>query len=105
MGSVHLAGLGTRPEVGSSAWKGNGPDRSDQAGDAAVKTPKRPKQPKRAVASRKTKPGTADWRWADPKSLKVNPKFQRLIPAQSRAEYLALSESIKTEGCRDPLLI
>lgn len=47
----------------------------------------------------------ADWTWEDPKSLKVNPDFQRLIPLQSRGEYLALSASIEAEGCRDPLLV
>src|SRR3954447_7984594 len=47
----------------------------------------------------------ADWRWADPKGLKVNPAFQSLIPLQSRGELLALEESIQAEGCRDPLLV
>lgn len=47
----------------------------------------------------------ADWHWADPKSLKVNPAFQSLIPLQSRGEYLALEQSIQSEGCRDPLLV
>ena len=46
-----------------------------------------------------------DWRWADPKSLQVNPAFQRLIPLQSRGELLALEQSIQREGCRDPLLV
>jgi hypothetical protein len=45
----------------------------------------------------------ADWYWADPKSLKVNPAFQSLIPLQSRGELLALEQSIQAEGCRDPL--
>jgi hypothetical protein len=47
----------------------------------------------------------ADWHWADPKSLKVNPAFQSLIPTQSRGELLALEQSIQAEGCRDPLLV
>jgi hypothetical protein len=48
--------------------------------------------------------GTAeqDWRWADPKSLKVNPAFHAIIPLQSRGELLALEQSIEAEGCRDP---
>lgn len=50
-------------------------------------------------------PDQSDWRWADPKTLKVNPAFQSLIPLQSRGEYLALEESIKAEGCRDPLTV
>ena len=47
--------------------------------------------------------GQTDFRWADPKTLKVNPAFQSLIPLQSKGEYMALEESIKAEGCRDPL--
>jgi hypothetical protein len=47
----------------------------------------------------------AGWRWADPKSLKVNPAFQSLIPLQSRGEYLAQEQSIQEEGCRDPLTV
>lgn len=47
----------------------------------------------------------ADWTWADPKSLKVKPEFQRLIPLQAKGELLAMEESIKDEGCRDPLLV
>src|SRR5436305_6162409 len=46
-----------------------------------------------------------DWYCAEPKSLKVNPAFQSLIPLQSRGEYLALDQSIQAEGCRDPLLV
>ncbi len=42
-----------------------------------------------------------DFRWADPKSLKVNPAFQSLIPLQAKGEQMALEESIKAEGCRD----
>jgi hypothetical protein len=49
--------------------------------------------------------GQADWHWADPKSLKVNPAFQSLIPLQAKGEYTALEESIQAEGCRDPLLV
>jgi hypothetical protein len=47
----------------------------------------------------------ADWKWADPKSLKVNAAFQALIPLQSKGELLALEQSIEAEGCRDPLLV
>jgi hypothetical protein len=47
----------------------------------------------------------AHWHLADPKTLKVNKAFQALIPLQSKGELLALEESIKAEGCRDPLLI
>jgi hypothetical protein len=47
----------------------------------------------------------ADWRLADPKTLKVNPAFQSLIPMQSKGEFMALEESIKAEGCRDPLIV
>jgi hypothetical protein len=47
----------------------------------------------------------ADWYWADPNSLQVNPAFQALIPLQSRGEYRALERSILAEGCRDPLLV
>src|SRR5579871_446321 len=46
-----------------------------------------------------------DWYWADPKSLKVKPAFQGLIPLQSKGEYRALDQSIQAEGCRDPLLV
>jgi hypothetical protein len=60
-------------------------------------------------AADKTQPANsddkADWRWADPKTLKVNPAFQSLIPLQSRGEYLALDQSIQEEGCRDPLTV
>jgi hypothetical protein len=57
-------------------------------------------------AQQPEEPGTADqadWYWADPKTLKVNPAFQSLIPLQSKGELLALEESIQAEGCRDPL--
>ena len=70
-----------------------------------MKTQEKPKRPKQAAADRKAKLDAADWTWADPKSLKVKPEFQRLIPLQSREEYRALSESVKEEGCRDPLLV
>ncbi len=51
-------------------------------------------------------PTRADWRVEpDPKSLKVNPAFQSLIPLQSKGEHMALEESIKEEGCREPLLV
>jgi hypothetical protein len=50
-------------------------------------------------------PKDQEWHWADPKSLKVNPAFQRLIPLQSREEFRALDASIQVEGCRDPLTV
>jgi hypothetical protein len=46
-----------------------------------------------------------NWHWADPKSLKVNPAFRRLIPLQSREEFRALEAGIEVEGCRDPLTV
>ncbi len=46
-----------------------------------------------------------DWYLTDPKSLKVNQDFQSLIPMQAKGELMALEESIKTDGCRDPLLV
>ncbi len=46
-----------------------------------------------------------DWTWVEPQTLTVNPEFQRLIPLQSKGEYLALSVSIADEGCRDPLFV
>ncbi len=46
-----------------------------------------------------------DWTWEDPKTLKVNPDFQRLVPLQSKGELLALRESVQAEGCREPLLV
>src|SRR6516225_808884 len=49
--------------------------------------------------------GQSDWRWADPKTLKVNPAFQSLIPLQSKGEHMALEASIKADGCRDPLTV
>jgi hypothetical protein len=60
------------------------------------------------AAQTEAEPGTAgqaDWRWADPEGLEVNPAFRSLIPLQARGEYLALEESIRAEGCRDPLLV
>jgi hypothetical protein len=47
----------------------------------------------------------ANWQWADPKTLKVIPAFQSLIPLQAKGELLALEQSIEQEGCRDPLLV
>jgi hypothetical protein len=47
----------------------------------------------------------ADWYWTDPKTLKVNPAFQSLIPLQAKGELLAPEQSIGREGCRDPLLV
>ena len=44
-------------------------------------------------------------KWVDPKSLKVEPEFQQLIPLQSTGELRALEEGIKTVGCRDPLFV
>jgi hypothetical protein len=52
-----------------------------------------------------TLPDQQDWRLAAPKTLKVNPAFQSLIPMQSKGELLALEQSILAEGCRDPLLV
>jgi hypothetical protein len=37
--------------------------------------------------------------------LEVRPAFRRLIPLQSRGEFKALEQSLKAEGCRDPLLV
>jgi hypothetical protein len=68
-----------------------------------VKTAKNSRRAKRTTTRPQSK--STDWTWVAPKSLKVNPDFKRLIPLQSREEYLALSESIKAEGCRDPLLV
>jgi hypothetical protein len=68
----------------------------------------KPKRPKKAAAGGTAKPeqsDAADWTWANPKSLKVEPEFRRLIPLQSKEEYRALSDSVKEEGCRDPLLV
>jgi hypothetical protein len=62
----------------------------------------------RAAAGRKTNAAAADagdWQWADPNGLKVDPAFRRLIPLQSRGEFRALEQSLKAEGCRDPLLV
>jgi hypothetical protein len=47
----------------------------------------------------------ADWVWAEPQALRVRAEFQRLIPVQPRGEYVALSESIKGEGCRELLVV
>src|SRR5262249_54938813 len=77
-------------------------------GNPTVKTPDKAEESENQVGSRdgKTDPADQDvWTWADPKTLKVKPEFQRLIPLQARGELLALEESIKMEGCRDPLLI
>jgi hypothetical protein len=68
-----------------------------------VTTPKRAAGPKARKAA--AAPAPDDWRWADPASLKVNPDFQRLIPLQSREEFRALDQSIRAEGCRDPLTV
>lgn len=71
-------------------------------------TTDKPKRPKKVPDDKQPKSRSAEstgWVWADPNDLKVNAKFQRLIPLQSREEYRALRESIKDDGCRDPLLI
>src|SRR3984957_18430351 len=47
----------------------------------------------------------AEWRWADPAALVVDPELRRLVPLQSRGEVRALGASLKSEGCRDPLLV
>jgi hypothetical protein len=65
-----------------------------------MKTPKTPQ-----IEEPASPPDQPDWRWADPKSLKVNPAFQSLIPLQSKGEHRALEQSIQAEGCRDPLLV
>jgi hypothetical protein len=73
-----------------------------------VKTRRKPQKTNRDPGARKAKPaaaGRAERNDVDPKSLKVNPAFQRLIPLQSREEYLSLSGSIRAEGCREPLLV
>jgi hypothetical protein len=49
--------------------------------------------------------GAGGWRWADPHGLEVHPAFRRLIPLQSRGEFKSLEQSLKAEGCRDPLLV
>jgi hypothetical protein len=46
---------------------------------------------------------TTDWVWMDPGDLQVDPEFRRHGPVQSRGELLVLDESIRVEGCRDPL--
>ena len=73
-----------------------------------MKTANKPRRAKGQTGGRGSataRPAAADWRWADPKSLKVDPALQRLIPLQSRGEYLALQQSIQAEGCLDPLLV
>src|SRR4051812_10087597 len=47
----------------------------------------------------------ADWHWADPKALDVNPAFRSLIPLRAGGEPLGWEESIQAEGCRAPLLV
>ena len=37
--------------------------------------------------------------------LKINPKFKDVIPPLSEDEYAELRESIKTEGCRDAIIV
>jgi len=37
--------------------------------------------------------------------LKINPKFKDVIPPLSAEEYENLRESIKTEGCRDAIIV
>jgi hypothetical protein len=60
---------------------------------------------KNADKAQQTEEDASEWHWVDPKTLKVNPACQSLIPLQSRGEYLALDQSIQDEGCRDPLLV
>ena len=81
--------------------------KSELSGAVAVKTLEKPNRLKKATGTRQatSELDQADWTWAEPKSLKVKPEFQRLIPLQSRGEFLALNQSIEAEGCRDPLLI
>lgn len=50
-------------------------------------------------------PDEAEWTWQEPKSLKVDPQFQRLIPLQSKGELRALEDSVQKEGCREPVTV
>jgi hypothetical protein len=50
---------------------------------------------KAAQAEEDTDTADQDWRWADPKTLKVNPAFQSLIPLQAKGEYQALEVAKK----------
>ena len=73
-----------------------------------MKTPDKTADEGKAARGRNGKADPADQdevRWVDPKTLKVEPEFQQLIPLQSKGELLALEESIKAEGCRDPLFV
>ncbi len=79
-----------------------------QPGELAVKADTAEAPDKDVSTSRKAKAepvDQADWTWMEPKSLKMDAEFQQLIPLQSRGELLALEESIKAEGCRDPLTV
>jgi len=80
--------------------------RSCQPNTAAKETGEQPRKGEEASDGKgETASSAIDLRWVDPATLKVEPAFQRLIPLQSRGELLALDESIKVEGCLDPLLI
>ena len=73
-----------------------------------MKTANKARKAEEPARRRKSAAGQTDpagWRWADPRSLKVNPAFQGLIPLQVRGEYMALEQSIQAEGCLDPLLV
>ncbi len=72
-----------------------------------MKTSEKTQQPEDSVndQNRSTLADEPDWTLADPKGLKVKPEFQRLIPLQSKGELTALEESIKVEGCRDPIVV
>ncbi len=71
---------------------------------------KKPRRPKSQPRKRPRQPaGSAapevDWSWADANTLQVDSVFLRLNPFQSRGERLELEESIRTEGCRDPIMV
>ncbi len=70
-----------------------------------MRTPDKPDKLEDQPDKREEKTDAADWTLVDPKTLKVKAEFQRLIPLQAKGELLALEESIKREGCRDPLLV
>ncbi len=66
-------------------------------------TEKPPQSEDEGSQAREAGSADADWYWADPRSLKVNPAFQALIPLQSRGEYRALDQSIRAQGCLYPV--
>ncbi len=73
-----------------------------------MRTPDKPEELEDQPGKREEKTDTTDeagWTLVDPKTLKIKVEFQRFIPLQAKGELLALEESIKREGCRDPLLV